>query len=296
MNRVRAKASGARVAAPGESDPTIVLMLLGIAWLGFYAFMVWSAVIVDVSNKVAVISMNAPFLVWIACLLIAAYKRRRLLVPSLCALGVVVLLMLAEAMYIEYHLRSCISLLASSESSRATRREWDAIRALGETSDPRAVGTLVGVLRNPKGAFRKDVARALAGRSSPEVIAILTDSLKDPEEELRAAAAEALSKTLREHGDAGAEQSLFEIAGRGDLPVVSGAHLYLIGSGRQEFEPLLVLALLDYPADWQMAVDYLNSGNPKLSEAAKTWAAKHGYDKITSRPGNPRVKWGTQHP
>jgi len=295
MNHAKTKPSWAGVSALGASDKTAFLVLLGIVYLGFYAFMVWIAVVVDISNKVAVISMNVPFLFGIAILLIAAYKRRRLLVPSLCAFGVVVFLMLAEAIYIEYHLRSCISLLASSESSTATRREWDAIRALGKTSDPRAAAILVGVLRNPKGVFREDAARALVGRSSPEVIAVLIDSLKDPEDELRAAAAESLSETLRKYGDAGAEQSLFEIAGRGDLAVVSGAYLFLIGSGRQELEPLLVRALLEYPASWQMAVDYLNSGNPNLSEAAKAWAAKYGY-KITSRSGGPRVKWGMQHP
>jgi hypothetical protein len=295
MNRAKAKPFGVRGSARGVSDKIAFLALLGVVYLGFYAFMVWIAVVVDVSDKVAVISMNTPFLIGVAGLLIASYQRRKLLVPSLCALGVIVLLMFVEALYIEYHLRSCISLLASSESSPAIRQKWDAIRALGRTSDRRAVATLVGVLRNPESVFRKDAARALAGRSSTEAISVLTDSLRDPEDELRAAAAESLSKTLREYSDAAAERSLLEIAGHGDLAVVNGAYLFLVGSGRQELEPLLVRALLDYPASWQMAVDYLNSGNPNLSEAAKAWAAKHSY-KITSRSGGPRVKWGMQHP
>lgn len=41
----------------------------------------------------------------------------------------------------------------------------------------------------------------------------------------------------------------------------------------------------------RMALDYLNSGNKRLEDAAKDWANRHGYNVVTST-GSPRVVWG----
>jgi hypothetical protein len=40
-----------------------------------------------------------------------------------------------------------------------------------------------------------------------------------------------------------------------------------------------------------MALDYLNSGNEKLEDAAERWADRHGYEVVTIT-GAPRVVWG----
>ena len=41
----------------------------------------------------------------------------------------------------------------------------------------------------------------------------------------------------------------------------------------------------------RMALDYLNSGNVKLEDAAERWADRHGYEVVTTT-GAPRVVWG----
>jgi len=41
----------------------------------------------------------------------------------------------------------------------------------------------------------------------------------------------------------------------------------------------------------KMALDYLDSGNAKLEDAAERWADRNGYQNFTAT-GAPRVVWG----
>ena len=64
----------------------------------------------------------------------------------------------------------------------------------------------------------------------------------------------------------------------------------LIMIGDEQSVDALVNALDNFGYK-RMALDYLNSGNEKLEDAAEKWADKHGYEVITTT-GSPRVVWG----
>ena len=64
----------------------------------------------------------------------------------------------------------------------------------------------------------------------------------------------------------------------------------LIMIGEERTVDVLVEALDNFGYK-RMALDYLNSGNVKLENAAERWADKHGYKVVTST-GAPRVVWG----
>ena len=61
-----------------------------------------------------------------------------------------------------------------------------------------------------------------------------------------------------------------------DLRAIRRSYKELILIGNPNTEDLLIKALNEYGYK-NMAEDYLNCGNPKLEEAARKWAYKHGY-------------------
>ena len=44
--------------------------------------------------------------------------------------------------------------------------------------------------------------------------------------------------------------------------------------------------------DGEMAVDFLNSGNSILEQAATSWAAQHHYQIVTKYGSSKHLKWG----
>lgn len=85
-------------------------------------------------------------------------------------------------------------------------------------------------------------------------------------------------------------KELLNALDRHDLAVVSGAHKFFIKEGISGSEDVLVAALMKADS-WLMAEDFLNSGNEKLSKAAREWATRHG---MVVRPSNypSHVTWG----
>jgi len=65
----------------------------------------------------------------------------------------------------------------------------------------------------------------------------------------------------------------------------------IIEIGQAGTESALITGLNSYGYK-DMAVDYLNCGNPQLDKAAHTWATKHGYTVYTTPGGGGAVSWG----
>jgi hypothetical protein len=57
-----------------------------------------------------------------------------------------------------------------------------------------------------------------------------------------------------------------------------------------------LIGLLRRFGDKELAEEYLNCGNPDLSEAGSTWAREHGYipTKFTYRGSDWHVRWGNR--
>ncbi|MCX7708506.1 MAG: HEAT repeat domain-containing protein [Clostridia bacterium] len=107
----------------------------------------------------------------------------------------------------------------------------------------------------------------------------LTAILKDPDEAVRKSAANALAKM-----DETAREYLISLLNSRNMEIIAHIYSYYIQIGVEGSENLLIQALEHY-ADKEMAMDYLNSENDKLKNAAIQWAKRRGYY-IVSIPGD----------
>jgi hypothetical protein len=73
---------------------------------------------------------------------------------------------------------------------------WKAAVALGDIADPKAVDPLIGALKDEHYWVRKDAARSLGDIGDPRAVYPLIDALKDDDSLVRTAAAEALDKIV----------------------------------------------------------------------------------------------------
>lgn len=80
------------------------------------------------------------------------------------------------------------------------------------------------------------------------------------------------------------------VASPGGVIDKSSVVVFVVKLGRPGTETDLA-ALLEQCGDKQLAEDYLNSGSEVLAQAAKQWAADHGYE-IESGTGSTRAAWG----
>jgi hypothetical protein len=74
--------------------------------------------------------------------------------------------------------------------------------------------------------------------------------------------------------------------------VIARATYILIGWGAPGTEDALIWVLGVF-GDKQIAVEFLNCGNPNLERAAQVWATGHGF-RITPGVGG-AVVWGSNH-
>jgi HEAT repeat protein len=98
------------------------------------------------------------------------------------------------------------SLIAELEDPQSPSRR-DAISALGQIGDSRAVGPLLAAVGDPDPNIRVAAVDALSGVRDAEVVAGLIPALKDPSKYVRAVAAAALGKA----GDASAVEPLLTV-------------------------------------------------------------------------------------
>lgn len=159
-------------------------------------------------------------------------------------------------------------------------------QVIGTISDERAVEPLIAALADENPEVREAAAESLqllveAGEPAVEPLIAALDS-KKPETQKKA--------TELNMDDKGVGNLLITAIDEDNLLLVAKAHLYYIRRGKQGTEEILIEALEQH--GWKrMAENYLNSGNLLLEEAAREWAARHGY-RVVSRAGESVVSWG----
>jgi HEAT repeat protein len=174
--------------------------------------------------------------------------------------------------------------------------QWHAARSLGEIKDTRAVEPLIAALNDKDLEFREQVALSLGQINDPRAVAPLiallkAPALKDPalmdaDRKVRSAAAAALGNI----GSPEAVNFLLTAFREHNAEVIAGADNFFIRRGEPGSEEALIEAL-DKTGDQYMAVDFLNSGNQKLHDAASSWASRNNYQ-ITYSPGSGSSSWG----
>jgi HEAT repeat protein len=96
------------------------------------------------------------------------------------------------------------------------------------------------------------------------------------------------------HADKRAINRIIAALGEEDIAVVAGAYYYFMEKGENSTVPILAKALKEYgELNPQMVKDFLNSGNAELEEAARRWAAAHGFTTAPSDFGTER-SWGSR--
>jgi HEAT repeat protein len=164
--------------------------------------------------------------------------------------------------------------------------QWNAAYSLGEIGDPRAVDGLIAALQNKDAEFREEAANALGKIKDPRADAALTAALKDPEPKVLHAAANALGLI----NDPQAVDVLLTALREHNAEIIAGANNFFIRRGEPGSEDALIEAL-NKAGDQYMAVDFLNSGNQKLHDAANQWASRNNYQ-VTYLPGSKSTGWG----
>ena len=154
----------------------------------------------------------------------------------------------------------------------------NAADALGEIKDVRAIDPLIAALGDEERYFRNDAAGALGKIGAPAVGPLIA-ALKSQYYHVRMGAAMALG----EIGDSRATKVLVAALENRDLEIIAGAHSFFIewGWGKLDTKDILIEALNKHgTANIDIALDFLNCGDLRLSQAAKEWAEKHGYREI----------------
>lgn len=134
--------------------------------------------------------------------------------------------------------------MLKDDSWRVRRR---AVRTLGKIKEPRAIEPLVALMKADEDCYvRKCAARAIGEINDSRVSEILIPALKNK-----------------------------------DWEVIEGAYRYYIRRGEPGSEAVLIEALSKF---WNktMVIDFLNSGNRQLGEAAADCAKKRGYSTTTT--------------
>ncbi len=88
-----------------------------------------------------------------------------------------------------------------------------------------------------------------------------------------------------------AEAALKKARDQGDVAVVAGAYHFFIWEGDPLSEKFLIAALQEFGTK-EMAVDYVNCGNPKLAKAGRSWGSDHGFFVLSLPTTESRMKWG----
>jgi hypothetical protein len=88
-----------------------------------------------------------------------------------------------------------------------------------------------------------------------------------------------------------AASELLGALSRKDYSLIAEFHMVFIMLGKPGSETVLIGAL-NSSGDSLMALDFLNSGNRQLTQAAESWASSHGYT-VTYGSGTAPSNWGS---
>jgi HEAT repeat protein len=131
------------------------------------------------------------------------------------------------------------------------------------------------------------IAGEALGRIGAPAVDPLIDAMQHGEGEIRLGAARGLSLV----NDQRANAALATTVQLGDLRITAAVYLFIMRRGRDADVELLVRALDGY-GDTQMAEDFLNCRIPSLEQAARDWAARHGYEVTSDWLRGGGNKWG----
>lgn len=189
-------------------------------------------------------------------------------------------------------LRAVNALIESLQDAEAQVRNG-AVEALGKIGDTRAIEPLFAALRDTDAEVRRRAADCLGHFGDPRAVDPLLAALRDPEANVRLVVARALDLIK----DPRANEPLILALKEKEKPIVSGAYKFFIGRGEAGSEAILAAAL-DQFGNKDMALDYLNCGNPKLASAGRAWATRNGYLIVADPDGATvaSVLWGSERP
>jgi len=164
-----------------------------------------------------------------------------------------------------------------------------AVRALGDIKDPRAVEPLIALLKKGPRDNYHDIPRlsmVLAAFGEPAVEPLIV-ALKDTDERIRFVAAWALEAI---QGDRAVEALMAALWNK-DMTVIYAAHKFFIRRGDTGSEDALCQTLRKHGTD-DMALNFVHSGNDKLSAAANEWFRSKGIQPSSS-PQRRELRWGS---
>jgi HEAT repeat protein len=175
-----------------------------------------------------------------------------------------------------------INALKDTDSYVRAQAAW----SLGEIKDTHAVQPLITVLMDDDYVYvRQESAKALGKIKDSRAVQTLITTLNDESPDIREEAA----KALIEFG-APAIEPLNRALKENNLRVVADTYYFLICLGEPGTETILVEALNKYGTK-RMTIDFINSGNIQLKEAAKKWAESHGYKINEGIDTSHAIKW-----
>jgi hypothetical protein len=153
----------------------------------------------------------------------------------------------------------------------------NAIQELAFKKDARAVKPLLDILRS--GTDQEVSERAtfalgnVAGTAGKEAVKLLLAALEEKDATLQERAAWALS--FARVKDQAWQDAVMQAIKKGNLPVIAGAHEYLIRLGKDGTEEVLIKALHRYGSR-MMASNFADCRNQKLETAGRDWLNKRG--------------------
>src|ERR1035438_1045624 len=135
------------------------------------------------------------------------------------------------------------------------------------TMQPFPTDAIVAATKDPNSRVRETAVDVLGSLRGGQGLEALTAAMKDPDPNVRYWAATRLASNpsngvllaaLRDH----------------DLEVIANVYAFFISRGEPGSEDILIEAL-DKSGDLNMAQAFLNCGNAKLEQFARSWAAQH---------------------
>ena len=167
--------------------------------------------------------------------------------------------------------------LIAALKSKSTAVRLEAAVALGRFRSERAAKPLIVTLRDNSPLVRACAATSLIEIGPPSVEPLIS-TLNDKDPFVAALGAVSLSGIEDPH----ARQALLDALRAHNTKAILGAYSLFVKLGPTGSEDALIETLAQFP-NREMAQKFLNSGNPTLEQAARTWALKYNQELLPSQ-------------